>query len=282
LIATGDLRTLVNGLDHPEGVALGPDQMLYAGGEAGQVYRIDPSAGAFEQVADTGGFVLGLCLDGQGRIYVCDSARAAILRIDPDTTRVDVYCESAGEAPLICPNWLAFAPNGDLWFSDSGREILAVREGRLLRVPPGGGPAEVAMLPPLHFPNGLAVAEDGTVYLLESFTPKLSSYRGAGLTTIAEFPGVVPDGVALCRDGSFIVACYYPYRLLQVTQSGAVTTLLDDETGIHCPMPTNVAFFGEGLRELAIASLGGTAITALDPGCEGAALSYPSFDLSAA
>lgn len=32
-----DVKTLATGLDHPEGVALGPDGMLYAGGEAGQV-----------------------------------------------------------------------------------------------------------------------------------------------------------------------------------------------------------------------------------------------------
>jgi gluconolactonase len=29
--------TLVTGLDHPEGVAWGPDGRVYAGGEAGQI-----------------------------------------------------------------------------------------------------------------------------------------------------------------------------------------------------------------------------------------------------
>ena len=32
--------TLVDGLDHPEGVAWGTDGNWYAGGEAGQIYRI--------------------------------------------------------------------------------------------------------------------------------------------------------------------------------------------------------------------------------------------------
>jgi gluconolactonase len=44
------VETLVEGLDHPEGVAYGPDGYLYAGGEAGQVYRISP-AGELQQSA---------------------------------------------------------------------------------------------------------------------------------------------------------------------------------------------------------------------------------------
>ncbi len=41
LRALSDFRTWANGLDHPEGVAVGPDGMIYAGGESGQVYRIE-------------------------------------------------------------------------------------------------------------------------------------------------------------------------------------------------------------------------------------------------
>lgn len=271
-----DLQTVAQGLDHPEGIALGPDGLLYAGGEAGQVYRIDPAGRTAEQVAGTGGFVLGLCLDARGLLYVCDAVKAAVLRVDPSTGEVETYCDSAGGAPLVCPNWPAFGPDGTLWFSDSGTEALGARDGRLVRVAPGGGDGEPVDLPPLDFPNGLCTDADGTVWLLESFTPRLSSYREGTLTPVADLPGVVPDGVALCADGSFVVACYYPYRLLHVTREGAVCTILDDETGIHCPMPTNVAFFGEGLRQLAVSSLGGSAITALDLGFAGAPLSYPT------
>ena len=54
-----------DGLDHPEGVTAGPDGTLYAGGEAGQIYRVadrwrlwvgPPLAGGFpapEPGADT-------------------------------------------------------------------------------------------------------------------------------------------------------------------------------------------------------------------------------------
>ena len=35
------VSVLVDGLDHPEGIAWGLDGYAYAGGEAGQLYRID-------------------------------------------------------------------------------------------------------------------------------------------------------------------------------------------------------------------------------------------------
>ena len=45
---------------------------LYAGGEAGHVYRIDQS-GNVAQIARLEGFVAGVTLDGMGNLYVCDT-----------------------------------------------------------------------------------------------------------------------------------------------------------------------------------------------------------------
>jgi gluconolactonase len=275
MLRTADLRTVASGLDHPEGVATGPDGLLYAGGEAGQVYRIDPTAASVTQIADTGGFVLGLALDAAGRIYACDSGRAEIVRVDPHTGDVETYCATAGGGPLAAPNWPAFAPDGSLIVSDSGTEDMTVRDGRLLRVPAGGGDAELFDLPPLHFPNGLVVDGEGSVHVLESFTPRLVTVRGDSTHVVAEFPDTIPDGVALTADGSFVVTCYYPFRLFLVDAAGTVETLLEDHTGLLLPMPTNVSFFGDGLRELAISALGGWSITAIAVPFAGAPLHYP-------
>jgi sugar lactone lactonase YvrE len=160
MLDVADLRRLAEGLDHPEGVTLGLDGALYAGGEAGQ-YRIDPDAATHEQVANTEAFVLGLAADASGAVYVCDSGRAAVLRVDPSTGAVDSYCEAAGGNPLRLPNWPAFDADGGLWVSDSGAERLDACEGVLVRVPPGGGDGEIVDLPPLHFPSGLCIAAVG-------------------------------------------------------------------------------------------------------------------------
>jgi gluconolactonase len=62
-----DLRILAEGLDHPEAVAWGINGRMWAGGEAGQLYAISLE-GAVEEVARTGGFVLGLAVDAEGRV----------------------------------------------------------------------------------------------------------------------------------------------------------------------------------------------------------------------
>lgn len=272
------LRVLAAGLDHPEGVAVDPDGVLWCGGEAGQVYRVDPATTSAVEVANTGGFVLGLAFDAAGRIYACNlSSEPGIVRIDPASGTVEPYCSTAGGAALETPNWAAFAPDGTLCFTDSGTEALDVRNGRLIRVPPGGGDGTVVPLEPLHFPNGMCVDAGGTAYVLETLTPRLSRVVGELVETVADLPGHSPDGVALCADGGFLVSCYYPFRLLYVPpEGGRYDIVLDDPTGIHLPMPTNVAFFGPELESVAIASLGGQVLKAIDLGIRGAPLSYPA------
>jgi len=198
-----------------------------------------------------------------------------VLRIDPLTARVEVWCETAGGRPLRLPNWPAFSPDGSLWFSDSGSPEAP--DGLLVRVPPGGGDGEVQNLGALHFPNGLAVAQDGALYLLESYRPRVSVVRAGRLDQICELPGVVPDGIAVDSEGGLVIACYHPFRLLYVPAGGRTAeTLLDDPRALRLAMPTNVCFYGEGLGHLAIAGLGGREILSLDVGIPGAPLHYPA------
>ncbi|HEX7693795.1 MAG TPA: SMP-30/gluconolactonase/LRE family protein [Sphingomonas sp.] len=275
-LARTDIRTLVFGLDldHPEGVTTGPDGTLYAGGVRGQIYKIDP-AGSYSEIVCTGGVSLGLCADGDGAVYVCNPMKRAVLRVSPDG-RVDTWCDRAGDTDLVLPNDCAFGPDGSLWVTDSGEENPDRPSGRLLRVPPGGGVAEVQPLDPLHFANGICVDDAGVVYLLESFRRRLSAYANGKLTTVATTPRHNPDGVSLDRNGGFVIASYYPFALLTLTSGSATPkTLFEDEWGITLKMPANTSFFGEGLRELAISNLGGFAISATRPPVPGAPLHYP-------
>jgi gluconolactonase len=273
---TRDLRVLAHGLDHPEGVAEGPDGMLYAGGEAGQVYRVDPSSGDVEQIADTEGFVLGVALDAAGAIYLCDAGRAAILRVGTDGA-VDVYCDRSSGSALAVPNWLAFEADGSLLFTDSGTEDFDTYDGRIVRVPAGGGEGEtLAPDTPINFPNGLAVDLDGSAYFLETFTPRLSRLRDGQVEKILDMPGTAPDGLALTSDGGLVISCYYPYRLYYLPPgSTEPQVLLDDEVGLSMPNPTNTAFFGPDRSTLAITGHGGHFLTSLETSFTGAPLHRP-------
>lgn len=276
MLTRDDLRLLASGLDHPEGVALGPDGLVYAGGERGEIYRIDPATRTFEQIADLGGFVLGLCLDAAGAIYACNADQGAVIRFDPHDGSQEVWCQAADGQRLRTPNWPAFTRDGSMIVSDSGSDDQTAT-GTVVRIPPGGGDGEVLDLPALWFPNGLAIAPNDSILLVESFRPRLSRIDTRGISTVCELPGVVPDGVALAADGSVFVSCYYPFRILHVTCCPATSELLiDDPLGTRLIMPTNVCFFGDDLARLAIASLGGSDIMELTSPVPGLPLNFPA------
>ena len=74
---------LADGLNHPEGVAWNPfDGLIYAGGEGGEIYAVTLD-GEVELRGTTGGSMLGIAVDGAGRVYACDAGRGEITRMDP-------------------------------------------------------------------------------------------------------------------------------------------------------------------------------------------------------
>ena len=76
---------LADGLNHPEGVAWNPfDGLIYAGGEGGELYAVTLD-GEVELRGTTGGSMLGIAVDGAGRVYACDAGRGEITRMDPMT-----------------------------------------------------------------------------------------------------------------------------------------------------------------------------------------------------
>ena len=88
-------RTLAP-LAHCEGVAAGPDGMLWTGDESGRIYRVDPADGSYEQVSEIDAWALGLCLDGEGLVYVCAYDRGTIVRVDPSNGETEVYAGDVG------------------------------------------------------------------------------------------------------------------------------------------------------------------------------------------
>ena len=160
-----NVRIFAGGLDHPEGVAVAYDGTVYAGGEAGQVYRISPDGRKVEIIANTGGFCLGLTLDQQDNLYICDCKRKAVLKLSTKGD-VSVFVEAVGGRRLIQPNFGVFDSKGSLYFSDSGD--WKKTNGVIYRAAPDGT-ASVFSPGPFHFANGLALdASEQYLYAVES------------------------------------------------------------------------------------------------------------------
>ena len=113
------VSVLVDGLDHPECIAWGLDGYVYAGGEAGQIYRIDVDNQELTQIADTGGFILGLALDARHNIYACDVKNRAVMKITPDGA-ISTYSTGTPGEPFATHNYPAFDAEGNLYVCDSG------------------------------------------------------------------------------------------------------------------------------------------------------------------
>jgi len=274
------LEVFANGLDHAEGIAVLEDGTIYVGGEAGQVYRVEED-GSFEEVANTGGFALGLAADAEGRLYVCDNVRQAVLRVDPASGQVEVFSSGLPGRPIAVPNWGAFDGEGNYYVSDSGDWQAS---GGLIWVVRPGGLTEVWSEQSVNFPNGLAVAPDGSrVFVVES-TPDAAIVEipiepdgSAGPRRIlCELGLAVPDGIAVASDGSLIVACYRPDVIYRWHEDDGLEILAGDPQGVVLAAPTNVAFRGEGLRELIVPNLGRWHLTRGEMGISGTPLFYPT------
>jgi gluconolactonase len=269
------VRNFVTGLDHPEGVAVGRDGALYAGGEAGQVYRISADGTQVKTLGNTGGFCLGITLDKEENLYICDCGRRSLLRMT-QAGEVDTIAESVDGRRLVNPNFSVFDSNDNLYFSDSGEwkqddgVVYGLgADGSLRLFAPG----------PFHFTNGLALdAAERHLYIVESNLDRVLQVeiRGdgsAGVTEVyAEGLARVPDGLAFDAAGNLYVTTYASNCIYRVSPDRSVKLVCQDvETLLLC-QPTNCAFGGPDFDQLYVANLGRNHISVLDLKVKGQAL----------
>ena len=263
-------ETLVSGLDHPEGVCWDPSAgAAWAGGEAGQLYRIDVDERRWEQVARAPGFVHGLAADGHGRLAICCGDDGLLCVLDGDGVRTLLD-------GLPFPNVPAFGPDGTLYVSASGS--WGNEDGVVYRL---GSDGELDVLTDRlpHSPNGCAVSTDGRwLWIVESFVPTVNRIDlGTGeVETVARLDGTVPDGVALTAGGGLLVSCYRPDRIVHLDGTGNVEIVAEDPQGTLLAAPTNVAFVGPELDRLVAANLGRWHLTLIETDLRGVPLHYPS------
>jgi gluconolactonase len=273
------LTNLGHALDHPEAVAWGPDAKVYAGGEAGQLYRMALSDSICEQVAKIeGGFLLGLAHDADGNTYACDDRNACVHRITPQGV-VSTYCNGNAEQRMRVPNYPVFDDAGNLFVSDSGE--WGKKDGWIWRVAPGGK-AEIWDKSACGFTNGMCLSADGkALYVVESSPPLISKIEidadgSAGKRTVlVELPRQVPDGVALDKNGDLYISLYNPNIVYRFTTKGELITLYDDWEQLMLVAPTNIAFGGPDMSTLIIASLCGWAVHTAPMSVPGLQLRYP-------
>src|SRR5438094_931078 len=161
LIPIDRFEIFAKDLDHPECCAFDRNGDLWAGGEAGQVYRITPD-GAVEQIANLGSFNGGVAFSPAGELLVCNPARG-IVRVKPNGS-FDTFATHAGDHKLCCPNYGVFDARGNYYVTDSGQWKKG--NGCLCRFTPAGDGEVIAG--PFGYANGLALsAGEQRLYMVE-------------------------------------------------------------------------------------------------------------------
>ena len=274
------VSVFVEGLDHPEGIAWGLDGYAYAGGEAGQVYRIDVERQEVVQFADTGGFVLGMALDADHNIYACDAGNKAIMKItkaarSQPTRPAPMTSRSAYRTtPLSMPTATCTCATRATGMKTTASSTASDREAR----------RRYGTDDRRSFPNGLCMGPDGDeIYVAMSVNPPrvdritIEADGSPGLhETVAEFPKTVPDGVAFDTDRNLYVSMYRPDVIYRRTPDGQIDILAEDFEGTLIAAPTNIAFCGRDRDMLLGANIGRWHITQYDVGATGLPLHYPA------
>ena len=239
-------RTFARGIDHAEGVLWIGDERLIAGGERGQIYRVDVRRDRYEEIANTGGILLGFARRPDGEILACDEDRRAVFALSP-AGALRVFADRVGDRRLVCPNFPLLDDAGNLYVSDSGG--WKARDGALLRFAPDGN-GEVVSTECRDFPNGLCwSANRRWLYVIESNLPGVVRIdpRSGGREIEVRFESGVPDGLWALPDGDVLISFYTPSLVLRWTPlSGRITCLCAEPENTLMCAPTNVTVSPDG------------------------------------
>jgi gluconolactonase len=269
-IPTDKIEIFATGLDHPECCAFDRDGNLWAGGEAGQIYRIDP-AGQVETVTEVGGFCCGLAFSpDDAELFACVSGVGVVRVAKSGEHRL--FATHAGNHRIIAPNYLLFDRRGRLYVTDSGQWMK--RNGHILRFEPNGH--GLVLAGPLGYANGLALnADERRLFMVESDSDSVLQFEIAADDRLAE-PDLVasgvgrfPDGLALDSAGNLYVCCYASDEIWRVAPDRSKTLVAHDRWGIRLGRPTNLAFGGPEFDQIFVANLARFTITRVRLGIRG-------------
>lgn len=251
-------------LQHPEGVAVGPDGWIWVGSENGQILRIAPDGSSIEEVASTGGFLLGLAFDGDRALFVCDSRASAIFRLDLADRSLTRFSSPGIEVPNYA---VVDRARGRLYVSDTRAPVDPGPSIWSYDLESGAG--EIWHGGPFDHANGMALAPEGdALFLCETFARCITRIAidadgSAGAVTrwSDDLPGL-PDGIAFDDTGALFVGCYEPSRVLRIPAGGGKASIyIEDATAHLLAHPTNIAFDGAALFT---ANLGRWHVTRID------------------
>jgi len=223
-------------------------------------------------------------------IWVAETHQRALLKLSLDG-RYSVHADRCRGERFLFLNDLAFAPNGDLYLTDSGilfDELAPGGElnpdyrklhydGRVYRVDVKTAAVEL-LDRGLQFANGIAFGPDGGPYITETLTGNIYRYAcrdGVAVGPRETFGNVIehfdaaelkgPDGMKFGADGQLYVAVFGQGDITVLDPRGAVARRIKTE-GTH---PSNLLFAAAGQRQIYVTEVSTGALQVYDVDCDG-------------
>lgn len=272
-----DVSIFADGLDHPECVAVHPDGSVWAGGEAGQIYRISPDGKDVHVLQQTNGFTLGIAFSPDASwLAVCDLKNRCIFKYEIASDTLTVLSSGTSDRPMLTPNFPVFDKKGNLYVSDSGsfRNI----NGVVFKIS-STGQTHIWHAGPFNFANGMAFsAQQDMLYVVCTWLPGVEaiSINADGFAgdrkVLVELPQTCPDGIAVDTEGNLWISCYAPNTIYKVKPGQAPEVFIHDWEAHTISNPTNIAFGGVNHQQLFIANLGRWHISRIEMDIPGLSL----------
>ena len=281
---------MASGLAFPEGpIACEDRSVLVVEIEAGSITRIAPN-GRVERLVQTEGGPNGMAVGPDGMLYVCNNGGClwrewngmrlphgtpdtyqggSIQRVDLGSGGVETLYRRAGDVQLKGPNDIVFDEHGGFWFTDNGKGTARQRSvtGVFYAAADGSSCREVIF--PLDNPNGVGISPDGrTLYVSETPPARLWAFdivspgevslapglRGMSGRLVYSTPGVAAyDSLAVEEGGNICIATIGHAGITVVAPDGRLVEHVPTDD----PFTTNIAFGGADMRT-AYVTLGGT------------------------
>lgn len=253
-----DFTLVADGLRFPEGpVVMSDGSIILVEIEPGRITRVTPD-GRKQTVAEPGGGPNGLAMGPDGMLYCCNNggfeyleangmlaphgiaknySGGRIERIDPSTGKVEVLYKSGDFGCVLRgPNDIVFDSDGGFWFTDHGKVDYAKRAHDIVGIfyAKADGSHLEEVIFPSNNPNGCGLSPDGkTLYAAETYTCRLMKFNITAPGKVAPDAGPGGPGIPLYRP-----AGYKFFDSLAVEASGNVCVATIGECGISVISPT--------------------------------------------
>lgn len=273
------IETIASDIPGAEGIAVARDGRIFIGAEDGWIYLISPT-GDVSKFAKTPGRPLGIAIDRQESLFVCDWEAHGVYKVTAQG-EVSLFADSDGVHRMQYPNFCVFDDPGNLYVSDTGTSRRNAQiynpDGKIFRISPAGQCEMVAE--GLYQANGLAMRRgESALYVIQTALDNVLQLEikpdgrlGRSRVYASHLDGS-PDGMAFTDSGDLWVVTGLHEIIYRIRPNGRTDILIEDKNAEKLVAPANPAFGGTNLDELYITNLMGNSVSRIKGVSPGQAL----------